>query len=97
MKTLKWLGWMIYYWSTLYPMRSKDLGGYLQYAIRTMPPWRKFTPSVYRNEDGKSWEIWLENDNSYSEIRTIKCDAAISRDGGRIVGLTLFDEELELK
>jgi len=68
---------------------------YMWWTIKTsFPPWWKFRPYCHHNEYGKQWEVWFDNETTYTESRTIRVQAHIGMDSGRIVGLTIYDGAL---
>jgi len=66
----------------------------MQRSIRTWPPWRKFRPGVWHNDEGKEWHIFLSGEQAYTERRTIEVDAHICEETGRIVGFDVWDSTL---
>jgi hypothetical protein len=63
---------------------------------RTWWPWRKFTPSVYYNDVGGFWHVWFA-DESHTTADTLYdiVDVYLSEKSGRIVGLRIYDQDLE--
>ena len=91
---LRWLGWSAWY---LVRRRPRDFDGYLRAAMRCRPPWWKFRPNVYHNQDGCMWQVYLVDEQSYTERRTLTLDVMVGMETGRITGLDLWDEQLELR
>ena len=54
----------------------------------------KFSPQIYRNEDGKMWEIYFKDEDGYVESREMRVKAQISRETGEVVGIKILDEFL---
>lgn len=94
MKTLEkygeWLFWKTYY---LFKPIEQDVVDYLERMIRTRPPWWKFEPNLRRNEVGKQWEIYFDNDYQYVTTIDLNVEAYIGEDG-EIKGLVVYDETL---
>ena len=91
----RWFAWA--FWSVVYLFRRQptDLDRYLLRITRTSLPWWRWKPNVFRNEDGRMWEVQLTNEATYSERRTLTIDVKVSMETGRIVGLDLWDELLK--
>ena len=87
-----WMFWCFYY-VCLPP--SRDFKKYLLLCERTHPPWRKFQPNVYRNDDGNRWQIYLSDEPWYSEKRSIEVYCFIGIDSGDIIGFDIYDEILK--
>lgn len=92
MKTLTWLSWHLWYF---WQPRPRELRAYLNRAARLRPPWWKFSPGAWHNDDNKQWEIWFDNESYHSEKGTLTCWVSIGRESGNIVGLTINDKSLE--
>jgi hypothetical protein len=59
-----------------------------------MWPWKKFRPSVWHNDDGDQWEIYLADERSFTRPQTIQVDCQIGMESGNIVGFVVYDETL---
>lgn len=55
----------------------------------------KFSPQIYRNEDGRMWEIYFKDEDGYAEAREMRVKAHISRETGEVVGIKILDEFLK--
>ena len=55
----------------------------------------KFSPQIYRNEDGRMWEIYFKDEDGYVEARDMGVKAQISRETGEVVGIKILDEFLK--
>lgn len=55
----------------------------------------KFSPQIYRNEDGRMWEIYFKDEDGYVESRDMRVKAQISRETGEVVGIKILDEFLK--
>ena len=91
---LRYLFWRLYY---LPQRRSRDLASYLIRGQRCWWPWRKFRPSVYHNDDGRCWQIWFANDRAHTLAGkpVVLADVDVSMETGAIVGLTIYDTDLD--
>ena len=89
-----WLFWWLYYACRPAP---RDLFPRLDRAMRTRPPWWKFRPCVWHNDDGDHWHVMLTDERAYTKSRTIKLDCHIGMESGNIVGFNVWDETLEAK
>jgi len=87
---MKRLFWKIWYWLTPEP---KDINEYLSMIVRTSVT-NSFEPYIYYNLYGKQWEIYVSNEIDYVKRGTIKAEIHIGRESGNIVGLTIFEENL---
>ncbi len=92
LKYLKWLGWVLYY---IPQPRLKDLGTYITRMLRMRPPWWKFKPCMWHNDDGKQWEIYFEEEQSFTQQENLRIDVHRGFETNRIVGLTIWDEKLK--
>ncbi len=93
---MEWLRWA--YWRVVYAVRPhpKDLAGYLLLMSRTWPPGRKFESSVFRNDDGSQWEIYLTDERSYTVSGDkLSVNLHIGMESGNVTGLTIWDECLK--
>lgn len=89
---LKWLFWTVVY---AFRRRPKGFFSILKKALRCRRPWWKFRPSVYHNDEGREWEVFLANEDTYTRRCCIPdCEVAISRETGHVIGVTLYDEIL---
>ena len=93
----KFFQWL--FWNTIYFFRPSpsDFRAFTIMLIRKRWPWKKWKPGCFYNEDGKQWEIYMVNEDYYVRAASIKADLHISIDSKKIVGLTIWDSELELK
>ena len=89
---LVWLFWIVVY---LCRPRPRDFGAFMVRIERTWPPWWKFRPSVWHNDDGGLWEVYLTEESSYVEDRTFHLTCHIGQKTRRITGFIVYDEELE--
>jgi hypothetical protein len=94
MAYLQWIFWKVWYF--LRPVEN-DLGAVMTWAMRTRKPWFKFRPNVYRNEEGRSWTVVLDDVSYYCQLGTLRCDLLIEQGSNRIVGFDIWDSELVLK
>lgn len=90
-KFVTWLWWRAHYICRPTP---KSLEGYLLRGMRTRWPWRKFRPSVWRNDDGRQWHVYLADEQSFTERRHIVLECAIGMESGDIVGFIVWDSTL---
>jgi len=86
-----WLFWTLWY---CWQPRPREFGAYMNRAIRTLPPWRKFRPYVWHNDDGAFWDICWADDQTYTKRMWLAVDAKVSEASGNIVGLSVNDEDL---
>lgn len=86
-----WLFWTVVYW---FRPRPKTIEAFLIKSVRTWWPWWTFKPHVFRNEDGKQWEVYLDEEPHYTEMRTIRLPVMIG-ESGKLVGVKLWDGILE--
>lgn len=99
MKLLRWLLWSCYY----LPQRCRygrdwnSLDAYLLRTERTRWPWKKFRPNLSRSTLGNRWDVWLKGDPSYTARRILDLEVMISEETGEIIGLKLWDSDLEPK
>jgi len=89
---LRWLWWWLAY---AFVPQPNDFVKYIERGMRTRPPWWKFKPYAYHNDDGRQWEVRLENEQSYTETGSISAEIHRSQETGRIVGFTVWDETLK--
>lgn len=86
---LKWCFWNLWY---LPQPRGKRLGKWLLRTERTWWPWRKFRPSVWHNDDGRCWEVYLLDEQSHTVCkRVLMVDLHIGMDTGKVVGMDIYD------
>jgi len=93
MKTLRWLFWSAVY---LFRPQPKELLAFLVRGHRTMPPWWKFRPCVYRDARSHCWKIDLTDEEDYRRGILLPVIGHFVLDGNRLVGFTLHDEYLEV-
>ena len=55
----------------------------------------KFSLQIYRNEDGRMYEIYFKDEDGYVEDREMRVKAQISRETGEVVGIKILDEFLK--
>ena len=90
---LRWLFWCGYY---SVRRRPTDFGDWLQRSERRWAPWKKFRANVFRNDAHNSWEIYLRDERSHELPGVmIVVDVQISNVTGSVVGLTVYDHDLE--
>ncbi len=87
-----WLFWTLYYACRPSPRSFDDK---MSRMLRTWWPWRKFRPSVWHNDDGAMWHIYLTDERTFSRLQTIKVDCQIGMESGNIVGFNVWDETLQ--
>ena len=92
MKLVKYMFWNLLYKFRPSPKNGEEL---IKMLMRTRNPFSKFEPHLYRNEEGKMWQIYFKDEIDYVETRTIKVEAHISRETGHVVGFNVWDEELK--
>ena len=91
---LRWIWWTLVY---AFAPPADDLETFLQRGERTKPSWWKFRPCVHHNEDGHQWEVWFEDEQSYTERGLIQAEIHRDVETHRIVGLTVWDESLKAR
>jgi len=91
MKLAKWFFWTLAY---LVRPRPRDLDGLIRKGIRTRKPWWTFKAHLFHNADGRQWQIYLTDEQSYTRRGGIEADLHIGMDTGDIVGLTIWDGTL---
>jgi hypothetical protein len=91
---LKWIYWKIYY---LFRPCPKELLPLLIQGERTRPPWWRFKPYMWHNDEGNQWEIYFTEERDYTQVQDIRVTAHIGLDTGKIIGLTIWDENLKEK
>ena len=94
MKTITWLFWRFFYFFRNRLPGQQDLAYYLIMGKRCWYPWKKFKPSVYRNDDGKMWQIWFSEEEAYTERCFVDVECHIGMESGKIVGFDIWDEML---
>ena len=70
------------------------LEGYLIRATRTRWPLRKFKPSVWHNDDGNMWHVYLTGEQHFVSRRTLNLDVYVGEESGDVVGFDVWDENL---
>jgi hypothetical protein len=90
-KFVVWLFWTVRYACRRTP---RSLDEWLLKTERTWWPWKKCQPSVWHNDDGNQWHIYLTDEQSYTEPRTVRLDCHIGMESGSIVGFNVWDEVL---
>lgn len=94
-KFIRWLFWNVVYVGRHQP---GELGAYLDRRMRCRWPWKKFNPSVYHNDDGNEWHVYLSGERSYTRARqALKVDLHIGMETGQIVGFDVWDENLRIE
>jgi len=93
LKYIEWLFWVVFY--SIKPIEKNIEGLSIRY-LRIRYPFKKFKPFLYRNEEGKQWEIYFKDDDSYfiSTKSNINVGVHVSYLNDEITSLTIFDEEL---
>lgn len=90
---LKYIFWNLRY---LFSAPDEDLEACLTRMRRTCWPWRKFGPHVWHNDDGRFWEIYLSNEQDYTDTGwTLRVDLCIGMETGDIVGMKISDRALK--
>jgi hypothetical protein len=92
---MRWLRWL--FWSSIYAFQPtpKGLLSYLRRGMRCRPPWWKFKPHIFRNEDGKMWQVFLTDEASFTIPRQrLPVEIHMGMDSNQIVGFNVFDEHL---
>ena len=74
--------------------RPTSLEACLLAKERTRPPWWRFKPFLYRNEEGGMWEIYLSESESYVKSGMLEVELMCSQETGEVVGLNIWDERL---
>ena len=95
MKLLRWT-----FWNVVYRFRSTyftDMAQFMEYVDRTLPPWRKFSPNTWHNDDCGLWEVCLSGDSNVWSYETITIEVGRSMETGEINALTILDEQLAAK
>lgn len=52
-------------------------------------------PCLVRNDAMKEWCVWLKDEPSYCEKRTISTDVYVSTVTGEVIGVEIWDEHLK--
>lgn len=91
----KFVTWV--FWTVCYVCRSvpRSLEGYLLRGTRTRWPWRKFRPSVWHNDDGSMWHVYLTDEEHFVQRRTLNLDVYVGQESGDVVGFDVWDENLK--
>ncbi len=89
-RCIVWMWWWVWYTFIHNPKNLKDC------LIRDGRLWMRkdFKPYLYRQNERGIWFIWLHNNASYSERRTLEVDCEVCLKTGRVIGLKLFDSQL---
>jgi len=92
-RLLKYIFWTLRY---LFAAPDKDFTACMKRLKRTWWPWRKFSPYVWHNDDGRFWEIYLSDEQDYTDTGwTVRVDLCIGMDTGKIVGMKISDHVLK--
>lgn len=89
-KYFRWLFWNAYYLPQF--RQPRKLSQWLTRVKRTQWPWWKFKPHLFRNDDGRQWEIYFSNASAVYSRETITLDVGRDMDTGEIVAFTIYDE-----
>ena len=89
MKYIRWLFWLCCY--AIAP-RPKSLKSFIRKIERTRAPWWKFKPYVWRNSDGKMWEVRFSPERCYTQTMMLQVEAKIDCETEEIIGFNIFDE-----
>lgn len=90
---IKYFYWRVYYKLAPKPTTCDE---YLKALQRCWRPNAKFNPYIYKNDDSPIWHIYFAEDPDYViPDCDIKADIHISMETGKIVGLTILQDELE--
>lgn len=94
MKYIKWVLWTLYYLPQRSPQSIKE---HIQRGCRLRSPWWEFQPYMRRNNEGQQWEIYFINEEDYVKPNHyLKCNVHIGQETGKIIGLTIYDEDLRV-
>lgn len=93
-KLIRYLFWNVVY--CLQP-RSTEFIAFLARHDRCRWPWKQFRPSVWHNDNGNLWHVYLADKWSYTEPRTLKLDCHVDMESGDIVGFNVWDEVLKVE
>ena len=90
-KTILWL-----FWHAVYVFRPvpKSLEAFLIREWRLQPPWQRFKPYIYHNEEGSQWEVRWKDSQTFTRLQDLRVEAHVDTETGEIVGVTLWDEVL---
>ena len=91
---IRWAFWSVVY---LFRIKPKDLDDWMLRTERTWKPWFKFKPHVWHNDNGKLWEIHLDNERNYSKTVNITLDVEVGLETGKIVGFRIYDSQLQVE
>jgi hypothetical protein len=93
-KWLRWILWSLYYAVQRRPVEFDD---YMQQATRTWPPWRKFRPGMWHNDDSGMWHIYFTDEAAYSiPCQQLEVELHIG-ESGEVVGINIWDACLDAK
>jgi len=86
---LKYVFWILRY---LFAGPDKDLAACLNRLDRTRWPWRKFSPNVWRNDDGRFWQVCLDDEESYTATDVpLVVNIQYGMETGKVVGMKIRD------
>lgn len=91
-RLLRYLFWRLVY---VFRRRPRTFDAFLLWGTRCRPPWWKFKPSLFRNDAGNQWEVYLANERCHMKRGILAVELHIGCDTGQIVGFTVFDEVLK--
>ena len=90
-KAAKWLFWA----TALLCYRPKTFNGLMwKRKLVGFPPWQKFKPYVFHNKTGRQWEVYFTDEVPVSRQQKLTVVAHIGQESGKIVGLTIHEENL---
>ena len=93
MKWLRWLFWVIVYWFRREP---RTLEAFLVRVERCRPPWWTFKPSVWHNDEGREWHVYLSDESTYTDPNyMLRVDLHRIRETEEVVGFDVYDKDLQ--
>ncbi len=88
-RLLKYIFWKLRY---LFSGPDNDLAACMNRLDRTKWPWRKFRPGAWHNDDGYNWEVWLDDEQSYTASNVpLVVDVQYGMETGKVVGVKIRD------
>lgn len=83
MNYVRWILWKAFY---AISGTSTNLDDFIKELERTRPPWWKFRPGMFHNDEGRCWEIAFGDESYFSQHGIVKCELLIGRESGQVVG-----------
>ncbi len=71
----------------------REFKSFLTMCHRTRWPWLKFKPCLLRNDAGQQWEVYFTEEMAVYSRERIIIDVGRGRESGKIVAMTIYDEE----